>query len=146
MAVTTKWYLNGVSHVANAAVDWDTDTIHVSLHTATYVPDQDAHDFYNDVTNEVSGAGYTAGGQALAGKTRAIDAASNETRLDATDLTWTAVTFTGARYAVIYKKRGGVASADELIGWVDFGADQTVAGVDFTITWAATGVLKITAA
>ena len=143
MAATILWFGEGASHVANAAVDWDTDTINVMLTTSTYVPNQDTHNFRDDVTNEITGTGYVAGGAALAGKTRTYDAGTNEVRLDATDLTWTGLDPAAAfRYGVIYKARGGAASADELVAYIDFGADQDPGGSDFTIQWAATGVLK----
>lgn len=145
MAVSASWYGKGLQAALMGGVDLDSDTIKVTLHTATYTPDQDAHDFFDDATNELATAsGYTAGGVALASKAASYDTASNEVRLDADDVAWTfsgSVTF---RYAVIRKARGGASSADELIGWVDFGSSQTVS-VPFTIVWAATGLLKVTA-
>lgn len=149
MAVTAKWYgqalLGQYSATAARRVDWDTDTIKVSLHTSTYTPDQDAHDFYNDLTNEVAnGNGYTTGGTPITTSAPTYDNASNTLRLDATDAQWTSATFT-ARYAVIYKDTG-VGSTSPLLGYVDFGGDETVASGTFTIQWDATdGVLSITA-
>src|SRR6266496_2249048 len=109
MAVTTAWYgvafKNMVSGLANSVWDWDTDTIKISLHTATYSLNVDADDFFNDVTNEVSSANYTAGGNTLASASVTYDSATNETRLDAADTSWTGVSFT-ARYAVVYKSTG----------------------------------------
>jgi hypothetical protein len=124
-------------------VDWVSDTIKVSLHTSTYTPNQDTDDFFNDATNEVSGTGYTAGGVTLGSKTTAYDSATNETRLDAADVSWTSASFT-ARYAVVYKDTG-TASTSPVLGYVDFGGDETVSSGTFNITWDATGVLKITA-
>lgn len=46
----------------NKEIDFDTDTIKAMLCAAGYTPDLDAHDYKNDVTNEVTGTGYTAGG------------------------------------------------------------------------------------
>lgn len=65
MAVTGVLY--GKVHKAlwNKEIDWDeAGKIKVSLHTASYTPSQ-SHDYYDDVTHEVSGTGYTTGGQAL---------------------------------------------------------------------------------
>jgi hypothetical protein len=116
----------------------------VALTTSAFTPNQDTHNFFDDVTNEVSGTGYTAGGVTLAGKTTAYDTGTNEMRLDANDVSWTTASFT-ARRAVIYKDTG-TAGTSPLLGYVDFGGDQTVSSGTFTITWDATGVLKITAA
>src|SRR5438477_2232621 len=104
MAVTAKWYTNGPKHCVTDAV-WTTDTIKTMLCTSSYTPDQDAHEFKSSVTNEISGTGYTAGGATLASKTVTADSSTNETRLDAADVSWTVATFT-ARYAVVYKSTG----------------------------------------
>ena len=48
--------------LGDGAIDWLNDTIKVMLVTSAYTPDQDAHDFKDDITNEISGTGYTAGG------------------------------------------------------------------------------------
>jgi hypothetical protein len=143
MPVTTKWFGKGMSHMANGTVDFDTDTIKVMLTTSAYTPDQDTHDFRDDVTNEISGTGYTAGGAAISSRTRSYDAASNEVRLGGADVSWSSASFT-ARYAVLYKARGGASSADELLAWVDFAADQSVSSGTFTLQWASDGILKIT--
>lgn len=147
MAVSAKFYGAALSNIENAAIDWDTDTIKVMLTTSTYSVNQSTHDFRDDVTNEVTGTGYSAGGAALANKTRTYSALV--TTLDADDISWgsagSPATISGIRYAVIYKSRGGASSADELIGYVDFGADQAVSTGIFTIQWASTGIFTTTA-
>lgn len=143
MAVTTKWYGNGLLNLAKGNIDLDTDTFKVMLTTSTYTPDQDADDFRNDVTNEITGTGYSAGGAALSGVSVTYDGTSNELRVLWSDLSWTSSSFT-ARYAVIYKSRGGASTADELLAYIDFGADQTVSSGTFTLDFT-TAVLKITA-
>lgn len=148
MPASAKWYgkaLEGQygSDSANR-VDWASDTIKVALCTSSYAPDQDAHDYFSDVTNEVSGPGYTAGGVALGTKSVNYDASTNTTSLRAGASSWSGATFT-CRYAVIYKDTGSAATSP-LLGYVDFGGDETVSSGTFTITWDATdGALKITA-
>lgn len=124
-----------------SAINLDTDTIKAMLVTSAYTPDPDAHTKRSDVTNEVTGTGYTAGGAALANKTLTADNTGNKGVFDADDLVWSTATIT-ARAAVLYKSRGGAASADELIMYVDFGADVTSTGDDFTIAWNAAGILN----
>jgi hypothetical protein len=65
--------------------------------------------------------------------------------LDGADTAWTTASFT-ARNAHVYKDRGGATTADELISYVDFGGDETVASGTFTIQWHADGVVKFVAA
>lgn len=127
--------------IMNGSIDLDTDTIKVMLVTSSYTPDQDTHTKRSDITNEVSGTGYSAGGMALANKSVTVDNTDNEGVFDADDPTWTTATVT-ARGAVLYKSRGGLASADELIKYEDFGADKTSTGADFTISWDAEGILN----
>src|SRR5262245_9529135 len=50
------------------AVDFLSDTIKVLLTTNSYVPNLDTHETKADITNEVTGTNYTAGGNALASK------------------------------------------------------------------------------
>lgn len=141
MAVTHKWFGNGVLAVADGRVDWDTDTIKAMLVTG-YVFDQDVHDFLNDIgATEVTGTGYTAGGLTLGSKTRTLDAASNEVRLDAADLQWTGSTIS-ATGLIIYKSRGGASSADELISYLDFGGTVASTASTFDVVWPSSGVLK----
>lgn len=129
-------------YIMNGAIDLDTDTIKVMLVTSAYTPDQDAHDFRDDITNEVIGTGYSAGGAALANKAVTADNTDNEGVFDADDLSWTTSTIT-ARGAVLYKSRGGASSADELICYLDFGADKVSTAGTFTISWNAEGILNL---
>jgi hypothetical protein len=134
-----------VSATAARRIDWVGDTIKVALTTSAYTPDQDAHDFFNDVTNEITGTGYTAGGATLSGKSISYDSATNETRMLAATSSWPSSSFT-ARRAVVYKDTG-TASTSPLIGWVDFGADETIASGNFSLVWDGTrGVAVIAAA
>lgn len=149
MAVTAGWYGLALKDQWNVTaadrVDWLTDTIKCSLHTVTYVPNQDTDDYFNDATNELATAGgYTAGGVTLGSKTLTYDTTTNEARLDAADAAWTTASFT-ARIAVVYKSTG-TATTSHVMGFVNFGGDETVASGTFTIQWDATGVLKVTAA
>jgi hypothetical protein len=143
--MASKLYGNFLLKALNKEVDFDSDTIKVALVSSSYTPDQDAHDYWNDVNSyEVTGTGYTAGGATLASKTATYDSATNVIVLDAADTTWSSSTIT-ARYAVIYDSTG-TASTSPLIGYVDFGSDQSSTSGNFTITWDSTGIVRITVA
>jgi hypothetical protein len=142
----SKLYGNFLAKALNKEVDWDSDTIKVALLSSSYTPNQDTHDYYDDVsTFEVSGTGYTAGGQTLGSKTVTYDSANNVIVLDAADVTWASSTIT-ARYAVVYDDSGATAATKALIGYVDFSSDQSSTNGNFTITWDATGIVRITVA
>jgi len=142
----SKLYGNFLKQALNKEIDWDSDTIKVALLSSSYTPNQDTHDYYDDVSaNEVTGTGYTTGGITLASKTSTYDGTNNVIVLDAADVTWSSSTIT-ARYAVVYNDSGASAAAKALIGYVDFGSDQSSTNGNFTITWDSTGIVRITVA
>jgi len=142
----SKLYGNFLKQALNKEIDWDTDTIKVALLTSSYTPNQDTHDYYDDVVgNQVTGTGYTAGGITLSSKTSTYDGTNNVLVLDAADVTWSSSTIT-ARYAVIYNDSGANNASKPLIGYVDFGSDQSSTNGNFTITWDSTGIVRITVA
>jgi hypothetical protein len=99
---TMRWFGLAPKTLLAKEVDFLGDSIKGMLTTVTYVPDQDAHDYKDDVTNEVSGTGYTATGMALANKTVTYTSGTNVGKIDADDLVWSATTITNARVLVIY--------------------------------------------
>jgi hypothetical protein len=141
--MASKLYGSFLMKALNKEVDWDTDTIKVALTTSSYTPNQDTHDYFDDITNEVSGTGYTAGGETLASKSISYDSSTNIITLDAADVTWASSTIT-ARYAIVYDASPATAATRPLIGYVDFGSDQSSSSGNFTITWDATGIVRVT--
>ena len=128
--------------IANGSIDLDTDTVKLMLVTATYVANIDTHAKRSDITNEVSGSGYTTGGVALANKTVTANTTTDKGVFDADDVTFSTATIT-ARGAVLYKSRGGASSADELIAYLDFGSDITSTAGNFNIAFDATGIITL---
>ena len=144
--MASKMYGQFLAKALNKEIDWDSDSIKVMLVGSGYTPNQDTHDYLDDVVaNEVTGTGYTAGGQALAGKTITYDGTNNVVVLDANDVTWATSTIT-ARYAVIYDDTPATNATKPLIGYVDFVSDQSSNAGNFVITWDATGIIRLTVA
>jgi hypothetical protein len=144
MAVASVYGLHARDQYGTTAasrIDWVTDTIKEALTTSAHTLGKDTHDFFDDLTNEVSGTGYSAGGVTLGGKTLTYDAGSDEARLDANDAQWTGASFT-ARHSHTYKDTGTPATS-HLMSYVDFQGDETVSSGTFTIQWAANGVIVL---
>lgn len=116
---------------ARGNIDFDSDTFKVMLTTSGYAENKDTHDFRDDVTNEVVGTGYTAGGNTVTVGV-ALDTANDRVDISLGGTTWPSSTIT-ARKAVYYKARGGAASADELVAVNDFGADVVSSAGTFTL-------------
>lgn len=137
MAIAVKVFGQGMLKIATGSIDLDTDTFKFMQTTSTYVPNLDTHDFRDDVTNEITGSGYAQ--QTLSGVTVTYDSASDQVRFDCNDITQS---FSGSitwRNGVVYKSRGGAASADELLGYLDWVTDQTVS-TTYTLTIDPTGL------
>jgi hypothetical protein len=124
-------YTSLTEDLAQGNVDFGADTFYVML-TSGYTPDQDAHAKRSDVTSEVTGAGYSTGGIAATVSSVTKDTGNNRTRVTFALAEWTSATIS-ATYAVYYKRRGGAATADELVGWNDFGGTYAVTGGTFRV-------------
>jgi hypothetical protein len=124
---------SAVRDEAVGAIGYDTDTFKVMLLTSTAAPNKDTWAKRSDVTDEVSGTGYTAGGATATVTVEATDTTNDRVVITLGGTTWSTATIT-ARYAVYYKSRGGASSADELIAVIDFVADKTSTGASFTLS------------
>ena len=142
MAITTKVYGQGMLKLATGSIDLDTDTFKLMLVTDANAPDLDADDFRDDrTTGEVAnGNGYATGGVTLSGVSVTYDSASDQVRFDITDPSWTFTAATTWRYGDVYKSRGGLSSADELLANLTWDANQTVSTA-YTLTIDAAGLL-----
>lgn len=143
MAITVAWYGLSMLKIAQGTLDIDALSSKLTLHTSSYTPNLDTHDFRDDLTNEVAnGNGYTTGGAALGSPAWTYDATSHEVRLDFADVSWT---FTGSktwRYGVCQVVRGGASSADEIFALLTWDSDQTVS-TSYTLQFASQGLLYI---
>lgn len=108
-----------------------TATYYVMLVTSAYTPNQATHTKRSDVTNEVTGTGYTAGGQAIV-PTYTNDTTNHRLQIVFPQVTWPSSTIT-ARRAVYYRSRGGASTADELVAQDDFVSDVTTTAGTFTL-------------
>jgi hypothetical protein len=116
-------YNSFLRDLATGAIDLDTDTFRILLTTSAYTENQDTHTKRSDITNEVVGTGYTTKGAVTTVTVAAVDTTNNRVVTTFGAVSWASSTIT-ARKAVIYKDRGGVATADELVAVIDFGTDQ----------------------
>ena len=124
-------YNSCIDDTAKGSIDFDTDTFKMMLVTSSYTAAK-THAKRSDITNEVSGTGYTSGGNAAA-PTVTKDNANNRVDISWSITSWTSSTIT-ARAGVIYKSRGGASSADELVGYVDFGSNVSSSSGTFSVT------------
>lgn len=125
-------------HLAKGDLDYDTATFKVLLISS--VPSEanlDAWVYRSDVTNEITGTGYTAGGIAQAFTLSALDTTNNRQAVTYTDITngWTTATFSAVG-AIIYKDTGNSAT-DILLHMIDFGGTVSCTAGNYSITYSA---------
>lgn len=134
-------YNNFKEALMEGSIDLLNDTIKVAL-LASYTPDIDAHDTWDDVSStEESGTGYSAGGETLANVTVTQDDTDDEGVFDADDVTWSGLDVGTPSHAIIYKD-SGTPSTSPLIAYVELGVASN--GQDYTISWGAEGIINLT--
>lgn len=116
-----------------------TDTYKIALYTSSATLNATTTAY--TTTNEVSGAGYTAGGATLSGFS--VTTSGTTAILDFTsDPSWASATIT-ARGAMIYNS----TKANKAVYVLDFGADKTSTSGTFTVTFptpdATNGLIRI---
>jgi hypothetical protein len=107
--------------------DFLTDAFKLALYTPS--AELSALTTAYSATNEVSGAGYTAGGIAL---TASVASSGGTAYVDFADVVFAGATLT-ARGALIYNS----SKADRAVYVLDFGLDRAATAQDFTITFPA---------
>jgi len=130
--------------LANGEMDFSSDTSQ-SFKIALYTSDAtlDATTTMYSTTNEVSGTGYTAGGNTLTIATNPTsDTGGTVAYIDFSDTTWSSSSIT-ARGALIYSSGG----TNPAVAVLDFGADKTTVNQPFKIVFplsgATTAIIRI---
>jgi hypothetical protein len=108
-------------------------TYKAMLTTSGYTEDRNAHTKRSQITNEVTGTGYTAGGANVT-LSLTLNTASTPPKVTLAigPVTFPNSTIT-ARKMIIYRARGGSATVDELVACVDNGVD--LVSNSSTMTW-----------
>lgn len=92
---------------------------------------KDTHTKRSDVTGEITATGYSAGGKVITCTVSSLVAVDRQL-ITFPSVNWP--DFTGTAYgAVIYKRRGGVSSADNLVAINDFGGGVTLTDTTLAI-------------
>jgi len=135
---------------SGSAMDLDTpgsNGFKIALISSTLAPNQNTHDFWSDLSaNEMaSGGGYTTGGNACSTPTFTGPDGAGLLTFDAADpATWAqnASGFTTARYGILYLDTG-VTTTSGLIAYEDFVTDRGNVSGDFSISFAAAGIITL---
>jgi hypothetical protein len=133
-----------VFDVTQLAIDLDSETQHRgAMFTNTVVVDYSVDTAYGVApynANEVSGTGYTAGGELLTGTTFVESGTAGTVKFDATDLQWLSSTITNARGLLVYAD--GLAGNNAEVG-ITFGADFSTNNGTFLVQFHANGIYTV---
>ena len=128
MAITQAMCTSFKIALLNGEMDFSSDTTQtfkIALYTSAATLDASTTAY--STTNEVTGTGYTAGGNTLTISTNPTSTGTTAF-LDFADTTWTDATIT-ARGALIYQSGG----SNPAVAVLDFGADKTSTAGDFQV-------------
>ena len=127
------------SEIIQGEQDLSTDTLYMALYdgfatlgptTAVYTTD-----------NEVTGTGYTAGGEEITGVTINTDVNTNTVYVNFDNVSWSGASFT-ARGALIYNS----SKSNKSVAVLDFGSDKLFTATNNTVTMpvnsASTALLR----
>ena len=115
------------------------DTIKVALMDDNHSFSADDNTWSDVSANEISGTGYTAGGETLSNQSVTQDDTNDKAVFDADDVSWSNATFT-AYHAVLYDDS---LTNDDLICSIDFGEGKSVSNGTFTIQWDSSGIITL---
>jgi hypothetical protein len=104
-----------------------TDTLRMALYTA--FSDIDPLTTVYTTTNEITGTGYTAGGELVTGATISTDVHTGTVYVNFNNVSWPGANFV-ARGALIYN----VTRSNKSVAVLDFGSDKIFSSVSNTVT------------
>ncbi len=129
--------------IDTAAQSMEAETHQCLLVTDSETPNFSTHDFRNDITAEVTGSGYSAGGTTITTTEWAIDQPSaGVMRWDHDDPQWASSTITGAMAAVDYFNVG-TSATDQLLCLMDFVTAVSTSNGLLLVSISANGVLNL---
>lgn len=112
----------------------------VMLVTSAYVPNFATHVHRSDVTNELTGTNYVAGGNVIPTIASTKDDINNVGKITGGNVVFANLTTNNPiRGAVMYVVVGSAAT-DYLLEYMDFGQEISCVAEDFTIQWNANGI------
>lgn len=146
MAVTAHSYTKLGLSLGTKLVNFNSDAFKVMLLSAyTVGTTQDTAQFVSDVLavgTEASGTGYTAGGLAI-GSTSFTESGHVYTFGSTATLQWTGSTITAA-YALFYDSTPGSNATNPVLGYWDFGGNQSSSDGTFTLSLTGNAICTIT--
>ena len=143
MASTTAMCSSFKRDLLKGHHEMDADTFNIALYTSSATHGASTTDY--TTTNEISGTGYTAGGQALNSPT--VTLSGTTAFVDFADETFSTATITAASALIYNTTADGGTGTTDAVCVLDFGGDKTSTNGDFVIQFptadASNAVIRI---
>lgn len=136
MAQDAQLYNIATENLVAGKMPWS-DTYKCALLTSGYLFDKDHVDF-GDITNEISDASYTAGGQAITITDYTFNPATKTFNYEVDILIWNNLTAAEIRKCVIYNS----TQDNQLVLYQDFGENIALTNETFVVVWPAGGIFN----
>ena len=139
--MASGFYNRGLFEMGRGMVNLSNDTIKVALCSTGYTFDKD-HSVWSTavagpLSNQITGAWYTAGGQALSNQAWIQDDTNDWCKFDADDALWVSATIANLRYAVYYND---THASDVLLYCWDMGSAQSASAADLHLSYPTNGI------
>ena len=143
MASTTAMCSSFKRDLLKGHHEMDADTFKIALYTASATHGAATTDY--TTTNEISGTGYSAGGQALDSPT--VTLSGTTAFVDFADETFSTATITAASALIYNTTTDGGSGQTDAVCILDFGGNKTSTNGDFVIQFptadASNAVIRI---
>lgn len=137
-----QWFRNALAQSFSAkSVDWDSDSLKLTLHTSSYTPDLDGHVFVSSLSAELSTAGgYTSGGVTLTSPTVTYTAANSwgTSRANSTAYTVGQIVRPATGNGMLYRCTVAGTSGASIPTYTPITLGNVITG-DGGVTWTAVG-------
>jgi hypothetical protein len=140
MAQSLYIYNQFLSTIANEEVNLNNDELKIMLVSSGYSPNRDTHKYKDNISGEITGTGYTTGGETLTNMTYVLD--DKIATLKADNPRWASLNISNIRYAVIYDNTP--STNKPLIAYVDFGETLSLINAELEIVWNSDGIIRFT--
>ena len=136
----TNVYNNIKEQLHLATMDFDTDTFKIILLKTTTFSADDNPAYADYSADEITAAGYSAGGETLTGLTVTQDDTNDRAKWDAADMTWTSLASTTIVGAVIYDDTitATTIPADPCVTHTEIATNSN--GGNYTMAFHANGI------
>jgi hypothetical protein len=142
-----KWYGNALLAAFNKEIDFGSDTIKLMGTTSAHTPNQDTHDYVDDIrAAEETGTNWSAGGATLANCTVTYTAGTNVVKFDADDVSVATVTVDDMKNLHVYDDTPATDATKPLIGFAVLDTALAPSAGTLAVTFDSAGILTATAA